>query len=319
MAEPGKRLRVGVAGAGALGRHHVRILAELEEADLVGVYEIDTARARGVTGEFGGRVFDDLEALAAEIDAAVVAVPTSEHAAIGCRLLEAGVHVMVEKPIAATLDEADRLIEAAGGSVLAVGHVEFYNPAVQALLGLGLPPGFAEVHRMGEFSPRSLDIDVVRDLMIHDLQILQSLDPSPLKKLSAVGVRVLTDRDDIANARLEFASGLVANLTASRVSDQKVRKLRVIVPGIYLSLDYQRQEIKGYRLQKDGGARDLERLNVPIEREEPLKCELRAFLAACRGESVPLVTGGDGRRALATALEVCDRIEQQRSAVQAFA
>ncbi|MFQ5525387.1 MAG: Gfo/Idh/MocA family protein [Thermoanaerobaculia bacterium] len=319
MADSARRLRVGVVGTGALGRHHVRLLSELEEAELVGVRDIDDGRACEATGAFGGRVFDDLESLAAEIDVAVVAVPTHEHAQVGCRLLEAGVHVMVEKPIATSLDEADALVAAAGDRLLAVGHVEFYNPAVQALLGIGLPPGFAEVHRMGEFSPRSLDIDVVRDLMIHDLQILQSLDSSPLKKLSAVGVNVLTDRDDIANARLEFESGLVANLTASRVSDQKIRKLRVIVPGIYLSLDYQKQEIKGYKLDKGGRGRGLERLDVSIEQDEPLKCELRAFLAACRGESVALVTGEDGRRALATALQVCEQIEQQRSAVQAFA
>ncbi len=285
----------------------------------MGVRDLDHGLASSVTAEYGGRVFESLDALAAEVDAVVVAAPTTEHATLGCRLLQAGVHVMIEKPIASTLEEADRLIEAAGDRVLAVGHVEFYNPAVQALLEFGLPPGFAEVHRMGEFSPRSLDIDVVRDLMIHDLQILHSLDPSPLKKLSAVGVNVLTDRDDIANARLEFESGLVANLTASRVSDQKIRKLRVIVPGIYLSLDYQKQQIKGYRLQKGGGSRDLERLDVAIEHAEPLECELRAFLAACRGESVALVTGREGRRALATAIEVCTLIEEQRSAVQAFA
>ncbi len=172
---------------------------------------------------------------------------------------------------------------------------------------------------MGEFSPRSLDIDVVRDLMIHDLQILQSLDSSPVARLSAVGVNVLTDRADIANARLEFESGLVANLTASRVSDQKVRKLRVIVPGIYLSLDYQEQEIKGYRLREGAGIRDLERLEIPIKNEEPLKCELSAFVSACNGEDVPLVSGRDGRRALATALEVCDQIERQRGSVRAFA
>ena len=312
-------LRVGVVGTGALGRHHVRILSELETAELVGVFDVDRSRARAVCGEFGGRAFDDLASLALEIDAAVVAVPTTDHAEIGCRLLESGVHVMVEKPIARTLEEADALITAARDRVLAVGHVEFYNPAVQALLAIGLPPGFAEVHRMGEFSPRSLDIDVVRDLMIHDLQILQSLDSSPVKKLSAVGVNVLTDRDDIANVRLEFESGLVANLTASRVSDQRVRKLRVIVPGIYLSLDYQQQEIKGYRLRKGARIRDLERLDIPIKNEEPLKCELRNFVCACNGEDVPLVTGRDGRRALAIALEVCEQIEQQRGSTRAFA
>lgn len=314
------RLRVGVVGTGALGRHHVRILSNLDSAELVGAFDLDGERARLVCDEFGGRAFNDLESLAGEIDAAVVAAPTRDHAELGCRLLELGIHVMVEKPISRTLEEADALmIAAAGDKVLAVGHVEFYNPAVQALLGIGLPPGFAEVHRMGEFSPRSLDIDVVRDLMIHDLQILQSLDSSPVKSLSAVGVNVLTDRDDIANARLEFESGLVANLTASRVSDQKVRKLRVIVPGIYLSLDYQKQEIKGYRLRKGAGLRDLERLDIEIEKAEPLKQELSAFVAACKGEDVPLVTGHDGRKALAMALEVCDLIERQRDAVQAFA
>ncbi|MCP4201376.1 MAG: Gfo/Idh/MocA family oxidoreductase [bacterium] len=319
MGDPGRRLRIGVVGTGALGRHHVRILSELETAELVGAFDIERSKAEAVCGEFGAEVFGDLDSLAAAADAVVVAAPTRDHAEIGCRLLEGGLHVMVEKPITRTLEEADALIAAAGDRVLAVGHVEFYNPAVQALLGIGLPPGFAEVHRMGEFSSRSLDIDVVRDLMIHDLQILQRLDPSPLKSLAAVGVNVLTDRDDIANARLEFESGLVANLTASRVSDHKIRKLRVIVPGIYLSLDYQKQEIKGYRLRKGGGVRDLERMDVAIEREEPLKCELRAFVSACRGEEVPLVTGEDGRRALAAAQDVCDQIEQQRSAVQAFA
>lgn len=318
MSSP-EPLRIGVVGPGALGRHHVRILTELPSAELVGVFDVDPARARAVSEEFGCKSFDDLDSLAGAVEAAVVATPTAAHADIGCRLLEAGLHVLIEKPIARTLEEADALVAAAGDRVLAVGHVEFYNPAVQALLQLGLPPGFAEVHRMGEFSPRSLDIDVVRDLMIHDLQILQSLDPSPLKSLSAVGVNVLTDRDDIANARLEFESGLVANLTASRVSDQKIRKLRVIVPGIYLSLDYQEQRISGYRLRKGQSERGLERLAIKIEKEEPLRCELRAFLARCSGQSSPLVSGEDGRRALATALEVCERIEQQRERVRGFA
>jgi len=313
------RLRVGVIGTGVLGRHHVRILSSLEEADLVGVYDLDRSRAEDVTAEFGGRVFESRSALAAEIEAAVVAAPTLAHAEIGCELLDAGCHVMVEKPIASTLEDADRLLAAAGKRVLAVGHVEYYNPAVQALLGLGLPPGFAEVHRMGEFSPRSLDIDVVQDLMIHDLQILQSLDSSPLRGVSAVGVNVLTDRVDIANVRLEFESGLVANLTASRVSDQKVRKLRVIVPKTYLSLDYQTQEIRGYRLNQAGGARDLEALDIPIARQEPLECELRAFIGACRDRPGVLVTGEDGRRALATAIEVGDQIARQQLSAPAVA
>ncbi len=308
-------LRVGVFGTGALGRHHVRILAGLASADLtgvdlIGVHDLDRERAQAVAAEFGTRAFENRDELAGEIQAAVVATPTSTHCEIGCELLERGVHALVEKPIARDLEEADRMLAAAGDRVLAVGHVEFYNPAVQALLGMGLPPGFAEVHRLGSFSPRSLDIDVVLDLMIHDLQILHSLDRSRLEKVSAVGVNVLTDRFDIANVRLEFASGFVANVTASRVSDQKVRKLRLIVPGAYLSLDYQAQEIKGYRLRQDAEVRDLEKVDLAIQRDEPLRCELAAFLAACSGEDVFFVDGAQGRQALSTALTVGEKIAQ---------
>jgi predicted dehydrogenase len=299
---------MGVVGTGALGRHHTRILATLPRVDLVGVYDISEQRAQAVAGEFGTRVFPSLEELTTEIEAAVVAVPTSDHAEVGCQLLGNGRHVLVEKPIAASLAEADRLLAAAADRVLAVGHVEFHNPAVQALLALGSGPRFVEVHRLGVFSPRSLDIDVILDLMIHDLQILHALDPSPLAEIRATGVNVLSPRIDIANVRLALASGCVANLTASRVSAEKVRKLRVFLPAGYYSVDYQEQEVKGYRLEEKGEERRIVPDPLQVEACEPLRRELEAFVAACAGLGGPLVDGNKGRRALETALSVVEAI-----------
>ncbi|MFL6293643.1 MAG: Gfo/Idh/MocA family protein, partial [Thermoanaerobaculia bacterium] len=243
-------LRVAVVGTGAMGRNHVRILSSLPGVELVGVHDPDPK-----AGELGVRVFDRLDDLAGEIDAAVVAAPTVAHADIGCFLLQRGIHILIEKPIAPSLAEADRLLQAQGDRVLAVGHVEFYNPAVQALVGVGTPPRFVEVQRLGVFSPRSLDVDVVLDLMIHDLQILQALDPSPVVEVRATGINVLSPRVDICNARVELGSGCVANLTASRVSSERVRKLRAFLPSRYYSLDYHAQEIRGYRLEEGDGGR----------------------------------------------------------------
>jgi predicted dehydrogenase len=266
MAESSGALRIGVVGTGAMGGHHVRLLSELSEAELIGVYDLDPEVGAAVAGRYGCRLYDSATHLASEIDAVVVAVPTAVHAEIGCAFLEAGVHVLLEKPIASDLKEADALLSAAGDRVLAVGHVEFHNPAVQRLLVLNPPAGFVEVHRMGVFSPRSLDIDVVLDLMIHDLQILHSLDPTPIVKLDAVGVNALTDRVDIANVRLELASGCV--------------------------------------LRAGGSQREIVRADLEVKKVEPLALELGSFIAACRGEGVPLVSGRDGRRALETALRV---------------
>lgn len=303
-------LRVGVAGAGAMGRNHVRNLAALPGVELVGLHDPRTEAAEAVAVEHGTRAFADLDDLAGRIDAAVVAAPTVSHAEIGCALLGRGLHVLVEKPIAASLAEADRLIEASGkaGRVLAVGHVEFYNPAVQALLSLGVPPRFLEVQRLAVFTPRSLDVDVVLDLMIHDLQILHALDPSPVAEVRATGIAVLSPRVDIANARVALSSGCVANVTASRVSAEKVRKLRAFLPSRYYSLDYQAQEIRGYRLVEEDEGRRILPDDLPVERAEPLRRELEAFVAACRGEKVPLVDGRAGRQALATALAVVEAI-----------
>lgn len=308
-----RALRAGVFGIGALGRHHTRLLAALPEAELVGIYDVRREVAEAVGAEHGARIFDSAEALAGEIEVAVLAIPTVQHADVGCRLLERGIHLMVEKPMAATLEEADRLLAAArSGSgperVVAVGHVEFFNPAVQALLSVRAPARFVEVQRLSQFTPRSLDVDVILDLMIHDLQILHALDPSPVAEVRATGIEVLSPRVDIANARVALESGLVATLTASRVSAERVRKLRVFFPSAYYSLDYREQEIKGYGLGEAEGRRSIVEIELPFERAEPLKRELEAFLAACRGEETPLVDGDQGRRALATALAVTEAI-----------
>jgi len=311
--EPVSRLKVGVVGTGALGRHHVRILADLPQAELVGIRDLRAEVARDLAAAHGTTVFESLDALAAEIEAAVVAVPTVDHLAVAGRLLDRGIHVLVEKPLAPTLEQADELLARAGDRVLAVGHVEFYNPAVQALLTVGGRAGYIEVQRLAAFTPRSLDVDVVLDLMIHDLQILHAIDPSPVREVRATGVRVLTERPDIANVRLELESGCVANLTASRVSSDRVRKLRVFLHQSYYSLDYHDQEIKGYRLEADAsGERRILPADLIVEKAEPLKVELEHFLAACSGREVPLVDGAGGRRALATGLEILSAIEGNR-------
>ncbi|HVR95921.1 MAG TPA: Gfo/Idh/MocA family oxidoreductase [Thermoanaerobaculia bacterium] len=295
---------MGVIGAGAMGRNHVRILSSLPGAELVGVHDPRPEAAEAMASEHGARVFPRLEDLAGEIEAAVLAAPTVAHAEVGCELLVRGLHLLVEKPLAASLAEADRLLDRRGDRVLAVGHVEFYNPAVQALLGVGMPPRFVEVQRLAVFTPRSLDVDVVLDLMIHDLQILHALDPSPVREVRATGIAVLSPRIDIANARVELESGCVANLTASRVSAERVRKLRAFLPSRYYSLDYQAQEIRGYRLEEQDGRRSIVPADLEVERAEPLRRELEAFVAACQGEPAPLVDGAAGRQALATALAV---------------
>jgi predicted dehydrogenase len=278
---------------------------------LVGVFDIRREVAKRVAGEFGARVFDDLSSLANHLDAAVVAVPTVDHAEVSCPLLERGIEVLVEKPIAASLEDADRILAAAAGRVLAVGHVEFFNPAVQRLLEIQGNPGFIEVHRLAAFTPRSLDVDVVLDLMIHDLQILHALDDSRVAEIRATGISVLSSRIDIANARIALESGCVANLTGSRVSADRVRKLRVFLPGQgYYSLDYQQQEIKGFRLEGDEGHREILPDNLGVESAEPLQRELDAFVRNCLGEKLPLVDGEQGKRALKTAFRVLEAVGQ---------
>ncbi len=314
-------VRIGVLGTGALGQHHVRNLADLSAAPLsgetmpaaclVGHHDPHAETAERVAAEHGSRAFARVEELTEQVDAVVVAAPTIEHAALAIPLLRRGVHVLVEKPMAATLDEADRMLDAAaaGGAQLGVGHIEFYNPAVQAVLDRGARPGYVEVQRLGTFTRRSLDVDVVLDLMIHDLQILHALDAAPVAEVRATGIEVLSQRIDIANVRIELESGCVANLTASRVSSEKVRRLRLFGQQSYFSVDYQSQEVKSYRLDASGGEPRIVDDSPQVERCEPLRAELTAFLRVCRGQPTRWVDGPVGRQALATALDVVTAIK----------
>lgn len=297
-------MRVGVVGTGALGRHHVRILSEMPEAELVGIYDVRPEVAAQLAHAHGTRSVSSLEELAEGVDAVVLAVPTFAHASLGCQLLEQGIHLLVEKPMASSLEEADRLLAARGDRVLAVGHVEFYNPAVQALLALDERARYVEVQRLSPFTPRSLDVDVVLDLMIHDLQIIHALDPSPIAEIRSTGIEVLSSRIDICSARIELESGLVANVTSSRVSAEPIRKFRAYLKSSYFSIDYREQEIKGFGLEVKGEQRVIVPRDLSVQSREPLRAELEAFLAACRGDEVGYVDGDSGRRALDTALKV---------------
>jgi predicted dehydrogenase len=304
-------LRAGVVGVGALGRHHARVWAGLAGAHLVGVFDADSARAAEVAAQHGCRACADVETLLGEVDAVSVAVPTVDHHAVARRALERGRDVLLEKPMTATLAEADDLLALAAErrAVLQVGHIERFNPATEALLAAGKGARFVEVHRLGSFSPRSLDVDVVLDLMIHDLDIVLALDGSEPVQIEAVGVPVLTPRVDIANARLRFASGLIANLTASRVSVEKTRKFRVFAPRTYVSADFTAREAQVYRLEADeaGNARIASARQGAPDRE-PLRLQIEAFARAVRDRSRPVVPGEDGRRALALAHAILERM-----------
>jgi predicted dehydrogenase len=260
------KIRLAVVGVGDFGRNHVRVYRELEEAELVGVVDADAERSRAVAAEFHTEVLPDLTALAGRVDAVSLAVPTVEHARIGCPLLEQGIDLLVEKPMAASLAEADQLIVAArrNGRVLQVGHLERFNPAVVAVEKVVSRPLFFEAHRLGVFSPRSLDVDVVYDVMIHDLDIVLALVNAPVADLKAVGIPILTDKVDIAHARIEFLSGAVANLTASRVSTEQVRKLRFFQEHEYISIDYARQDALRVRVQSSAGDGQLRFTESPI-------------------------------------------------------
>jgi len=308
-----RKLRVAVVGVGYLGRHHARILAALDGVELVGVADRNWPRAQEIARAHGTSAYPDASALPDDVDAVTVAAPTEVHHAIARPWLERGVGVLVEKPLARTLDEADDLLAVAArsGAVFAVGHTERHNPAVQAALPLVDRPGFVEVHRLGTFPERSLDIDVVFDLMIHDLDVLLATVRSDVVSLEAVGVPVLTGRIDIANARLKFASGCIANVTASRISRDRVRKVRFFQQDAYLSIDYASQELERWSLARHpGSAPAIEGGKVQIERQEPLRLELLDFADAVRACRAPLVTGQDGRRALALATRITEAIER---------
>jgi predicted dehydrogenase len=332
---------------GAFGRNHARVyhdLAQKGDVEFIGIVDHDHARASAVAAEFGTRAFTSIDELLREArpEAASIAVPTVEHLNVARKLMEAGVDVLIEKPLASSLAEADELIRLAqrNSRIGMVGHLERFNPAVRATVPLLTQPMFFEVHRLSIFTPRSLDVDVVLDLMIHDLDVVLSFVDSPVKEVRAVGLPILTEKVDIANVRLEFDSGCVANFTASRVSTERVRKLRFFQPHQYISLDYTRQDVIVFTVEappsndlvaqapspvqsfnpmefmgsEDLGAHpsspNIKLAKPPIEKEEPLMAEIKEFLRAVRERSKPIVSLEDGRRALALALDILGAIQQ---------
>ena len=321
---------------GAFGRNHARLYRQLAAAgavDFVGIFDLDAARAAAIAREFETEAFRSLEELleSAKPQAVSVAVPTASHLEVTRALMHASVDVLIEKPLANSLEEADELIRIAQQQrrIAQVGQLERFNPAVRATVPLITQPMFFEVHRLSVFTPRSLDVDVVLDLMIHDLDIVLSFLDSPVKEIRAVGLPILTPKVDIANVRMEFDSGCVANFTASRVSTERVRKLRFFQPHQYISVDYTRQDVVAFHvaadgadaaalaaLEKDAGAGEHPsgpqiKISKPeVRREEPLEAELLAFLEAVRTRQTPLVPLEDGRRALAVALDILARIRE---------
>lgn len=326
-------LRVGVVGTGAFGRNHARVYRDLaadapQNVSFTGVVDADISRAQSIAAEFGTPAFTSVaDLIAAGVDAVSVAVPTVAHLAVARELMQSGVDVLIEKPLAASLAEADELqaLATQHGCVVQVGHLERFNPAVRATLPLLTKPMFFEVHRLSVFSPRSLDVDVVLDLMIHDLDIVLTMAKSAVKEVRAVGLPILSRKADIANVRLEFESGCVANFTASRVSTERVRKLRFFQPSQYVSLDFSRQDVLVLTVEADAPADDdpfnpssvvtnalpgITPFKPKVEPVEPLRAELLSFLNAVRTRATPEVSLAHGRAALALALQIVDAIAE---------
>jgi predicted dehydrogenase len=316
-----RKIRVAVVGTGEFGRNHVRVYREMVNVELAGVFDVDVERATAASKEFHTKVFGTMEELRGTVDAATVAVPTVAHAVVGCRLMEMGVDVLVEKPMASTLAEADRLLDAARRNerILQVGHVERFNPAVLAVEPVVKRPLFFEVHRLGVFTPRSLDVDVIYDLMIHDLDILLALVKEEVVEVKAVGIPVLTEKVDIAHARLEFEGGAVANVTASRVSTERVRKMRFFQEHEYISLDYARRDALRVGVKRPGPQPEFGFEKLPAPGVEPLRAELEAIVTAVRSRIAPKTNGKAGRAALELASRVMESIREHEARVQPVA
>lgn len=299
-----KKLRAAVIGVGYLGQFHAEKLAALKDVELIGVADADPARAKHIAAKHGCAAHGDSRELLGSVDLVSIAVPTERHHEVALPFLEAGVHVLLEKPITKTLEEADALLAAArrNGALLGVGHLERFNPAFRALAQAFERPLYIECERLSGFKQRGIDVDVVADLMIHDLDLARALARSEIGQVSACGFQVMTDAIDIANVRIEFANGCVANLSASRVSQQPVRKLRVFQSGEYGSADLQAGKLRVVRRDPRGG--EIAQDEAAFEDRDALRAEIENFVAAVRGGRPPLVTGEDGRAALALALEV---------------
>ena len=309
------KIRAAVVGAGSFGRHHLRILSQSPNAELAGVVDSDAQRASAAASQYGCPAYPSLADLAGKVDAAVIAVPTSAHADTGCALLESGIDILVEKPIASDVASGRRLVETAArtGRILQVGHLERLNPAITALKKIVTLPLFFEIHRLSLFSPRSLDVDVVLDLMIHDLDIVLDLVGAMPEEIRAAGISILSDKVDIANVRLAFPGGCIANLTASRVSTERVRKLRLFQPHQYISLDYQKQEAVAFTVS---GSQQIGFQPLSVPKDEPLRLEVESFLDAARNRTQPPVSGEEGLRALDIGLAILAKIKEHGKIVE---
>ncbi len=301
------KIRLAVIGAGQFGKNHCRVIHESARAELTAVVDANPDRAAEMAEAYGARALTDFRDAAGLMDAAVVAVPTTAHEPVAGALLASGLDVLVEKPIASDLASADRLIEAAGrhGRILQVGHLERFNPAVAELERRSTLPLFFEIHRMNLFSPRSLDVDVVLDLMIHDVDLVLALAGAEPSEIRAAGISILSPNVDIANVRLQFPNGCVANLTASRVSTERVRKLRLFQPRQYLSLDYAKQTLAVFSV---GEAKQIGFEQAKVVQAEPLKLQLDAFLDSIETRTPPKTSGAAARRTLQAALSIIDKI-----------
>lgn len=304
-----KKVKCGVAGVGFLGQVHARIYSELEGCEFVGIYEIDDGRAQEICERYGCRRFDSLKALGEACDAVSVVVPTDKHCEVALELLEMGAHLLIEKPLCTTVEEAARIVDLARAKqcLVQVGHVEHYNPVMHYLEKVVDRPHYITVDRLAPFNVRGTEVGVVLDLMIHDIGIIMQLVQSPIKKIESVGVAVLLNTEDIANARITFENGAVANLNTSRVSLKKVREIRIFQPSTYLSLDFMNQT--GHLIRKS--AAGLEKEDIPLEKGEPLKIELSAFIDCIRGAETPKVDIVLGTSALEVALQITRQIQEQ--------
>jgi len=307
-APAGRPLRVAVIGVGHLGRHHARLLAGTPGIDLVAVVDTAPGRAAEIASQHGGEAFEDWRDVRGRVDAVTIAVPTESHADIAVGCIEAGAAVLVEKPLASSVADATRIVDAAArhGVICAAGHSERFNPAVAAALPHVKDPRFIEVHRLGAFPDRGLDVDVIFDLMIHDLDLLLATVGSDVVDIEAVGVNVLTPKTDIANARLRFASGCIANLTASRISRDRVRKARFFQRASYVSIDFAAREVEVYRLVAGDGRPSIEGGRLTVAKDEPLRRELDDFVQAVREGRAPGVTAAAARDALILATRVAE-------------
>jgi predicted dehydrogenase len=307
-----EKIPVAVLGVGEHGKKHARELKQVAGADLVGVFDLRPERTAEIAAELGVRAFQNLAEALASVRAVSVVIPTTDHAAVARQAFEQGVDVLLEKPITRTVEEASELIQLAErhGRILQVGHLERFNPGVVAAQAATTRPMFFEIHRLGVFSARSLDVDVVFDLMIHDLDLVLWMVNSPWRDVRAVGLPVLSDKVDIANARVEFENGAVANLTASRASTERVRKFRYFQPNEYFSIDFTRRDATMIRVDREGPAPRIAFQKLPITPQEPLRAELEAFVDSVRTRRPPLVGGQEGKLALALAEQVMNCIEQ---------